>query len=172
MKQDPLALLRRALDLWLQGRISIGRDLPGAHLRNRGERFSAFRKVVVRGGSRASEGPGAVFTVRFRFKNLWPGLNRLLSLLPIPFIVAQPGFRSKTWLLGSKTGDFMGRYEFDSVESARAYGNSLPLGMMRVRAAPGSLSSSIVEHPAPSRVPSAACRARSKCDADETAGFR
>jgi len=54
--------------------------------------------------------------------------------------VAQPGFRSKTWLIGQQTGDFMGLYEFDSAAAAEAYWNSLPLRMMRRRAAPGSLS--------------------------------
>ena len=63
-----------------------------------------------------------------------------MSLIPIPLISAQPGFRSKTWLLGEETGDFIGYYEFDTVEQAEAYWDSLPLRMMRGRAAAGSLS--------------------------------
>jgi hypothetical protein len=54
--------------------------------------------------------------------------------------VAQPGFRSKTWLLGEESGDFIGHYEFDSVKDAEAYWSSLPLRLMRKRAAPDSLT--------------------------------
>ena len=81
--------------------------------------------------------------VRFRFKNLSAAANRRLSLIPIPLIVAQPGFRSKTWLLGQHSGDFIGYYEFDSVETAEAYWYSLPLKMMRGRAAADSLTHKI-----------------------------
>jgi hypothetical protein len=61
----------------------------------------------------------------------------------MPLIAAQPGFRSKTWLLGEETGDFIGYYEFDTVEAAEAYWESLPLRMMRRRAAEGSLRHTI-----------------------------
>jgi hypothetical protein len=109
-------------------------------LHDRGERFVAFRKVVVKPTSKQPSDTGAIFRVRFSFKNLPATANRLLSLIPIPLIVAQPGFRSKTWFLGENTGDFIGYYEFDTVEAAEAYWNSLPLRIMRKRAAPGSLT--------------------------------
>jgi hypothetical protein len=133
--------LLRAAWLWLRRRVRfVVDDLADVRLEDRGESFAAFRKVVVRPGSGVRREPGAVFRVRFSFKNLSPRANRRLSLIPIPFIVAQPGFRSKTWLLGESSGDFIGLYEFDSVEAAEAYWSSLPLRMMRRRAAPGSLS--------------------------------
>jgi len=138
--QNPLFLLLRALRLWLSGRIHFHHDLDRCRLEDQEESFAAFRRVVVDPSADQPSRPGATFHVRFRFKNLSPTANRLLSLIPIPFIVAQSGLRSKTWLLGENTGDFIGQYEFDTLEAAEAYWESLPLRMMRRRAAPGSLT--------------------------------
>jgi hypothetical protein len=143
MKQNPLFLLFRALKLWLSDRVHFRKNLESFGFENKGETFTPFRKVVVDPGRDQPELPGTIFQVRFRFKNLSAKANRRLSLIPIPLIVAQPGFRSKTWLLGEKTGDFIGYYEFDTVEMAEAYWDSLPLKMMRKRAAEGSLTHEI-----------------------------
>ena len=140
MTQNPLRLIARALSLCLCGRVHRCRDLRGFDREDRGERFVAFRSIEVGHDLGQSPEPSATFCVRFRFRNLSARANRLLSLLPIPLIVAQPGFRSKTWLLGEQTGDFMGFYEFDTEASANAYWDSLPLRMMRRRAEEGSLT--------------------------------
>ncbi len=139
--QNPVALLFKALALFARGRVHLDGPLQRVELEDRGERFRAFRRVVRDAPGRPP--PGAVFRVRFAFRNLSPAANRRLSLIPIPFIVAQPGFRAKTWLLGEVSGDFMGWYEFDTVEAAEAYWDSLPLRMMRRRAAPGSLTHAV-----------------------------
>jgi hypothetical protein len=123
----------RALMLWLRGKVHLGRD-PQEVLEDGGERFRSFRKIVVDGGS-----VGAIVRVRFRFRNLSAAMNRRLSWIPVPLIVAQPGFRSKTWYAGEETGEFIGLYEFASEADGRAYLDSLPLAMMRRRAAEGSL---------------------------------
>lgn len=136
--QNPGALLIKALLLFAKRRVHFANDPDGAEAEDRGERFRAFRRVAVDAPGRPA--PAAILQVRFTFRNLSPAANRRLSLIPIPFILTQPGFRSKTWLLGEVTGDFMGRYEFDTVEAANAYWTSLPLRMMRRRAAPASLS--------------------------------
>lgn len=143
MTQNPLALLLRTLKLWVSGRVSFCKDLESSGLEDRGESFVAFRKVTAEPKSDRPRQPGAIFHVRFRFKNLAAAANRRLSLIPTPFIVAQPGFRSKTWLLGERSGEFIGHYEFDTVEEAEAYWNSLPLKMMRRRAEPGSLTHAV-----------------------------
>jgi hypothetical protein len=142
--QNPLRLLMRALVLWLEGRARLERKVEEIVIADRGETFRAFRKLRVAPEPPRSAVPGAVFRVRFRFRNLSLGANRRLSCIPIPFIVAQPGFLSKTWLLGASSGDFMGYYEFETEATARAYWDSLPLKMMRRRAAPGSLSHEVV----------------------------
>lgn len=138
--QNALFLFARALTLLLQGRVSFRRDFGPDELRIEGELFLPFRTVAVSPPSGRYARPQATFRVRFRFKNLSPGANRALSLIPIPMILAQPGFRSKTWHLGQSTGDFVGHYEFDTIEEAQAYWDSLPLRMMRRRAAPGSVT--------------------------------
>ena len=143
MRQNPLALLLRALRLWQQKRVRFQTEVDSTTLVDHEETFLAFRKVVVAPGPLQPPRPGAIFRVRFRFKNLSATANRWLSLIPIPLILAQPGFRSKTWLLGTNSGDFIGSYDFDSVETAQQYWDSLPLRMMRKRAAPGSLTSEI-----------------------------
>lgn len=140
MTQNPLRLLTRALGLLLQGRVRLRGDSHRQQLRIDGELFQPFRKVAVLPASGGRAHPQAMFRVRFRFRNLPATANRILSLLPIPMILAQPGFRSKTWYVGQSTGDFVGLYEFDTVEEAKAYWGSLPLRMMKRRAAPGSLS--------------------------------
>ena len=141
--QSPPALLFRALLLMLGGRVHFEKDFESTSIEDRAESFTAFRKVVVDPTASQPPNPGATFRVRFSFKNLSVAANRRLSLLPIPLILAQPGFRSKTWLLGEESGDFIGYYEFDTVEDAEGYWSSLPLRMMRRRAAPGSLTHEI-----------------------------
>jgi len=147
MTQNPIILLSRAFWLLLSGRIQRPRVTATDSLTAEGETFAPFRKICVKPSKRQQPRPGAIFQVRFRFKNLSAAANRRLSLIPIPLIVAQPGFRSKTWLLGQNSGDFIGYYEFDSVETAEAYWHSLPLKMMRRRAAEDSLTYEIKESP-------------------------
>jgi len=143
MRQNPIRLIGRAARLCMQGRVRRWGDLSGLDRELDGERFAAFRKVGLRAGPGQPEAPGAVFLVRFRFRNLGERANRLLSLIPIPLILAQPGFRSKTWLLGEESRDFAGHYEFDRREQAEAYRDSLPLRMMKRRADSASLSHEI-----------------------------
>lgn len=140
MTQNPIILLSRTFWLLLSGRIQHPGITAAKSLVVEGETFVPFRKYCVKPSKKQPELAGAIFQVRFRFKNLSAAANRRLSLIPIPMILAQPGFRSKTWLLGQTSGDFIGYYEFDSVETAEAYWDSLPLKMMRRRAAEGSLT--------------------------------
>lgn len=143
MTQIPIVLLIRAFWLLLAGRVRRPNIAEADNLEVQGETFAPFRKICVKPSKKQQAPPRAIFQVRFRFKNLSSAANRRLSLIPIPLIVAQPGFRSKTWLLGQNSGDFLGHYEFDSVETAQAYWHSLPLKMMRRRAAEDSLTHEI-----------------------------
>ncbi len=142
--QNPLLLLFRALLLWLRGRVFRVKRIGNERIVVTGEVFQAFRKVVIQPAPGRPIQSGVIFQVRFRFKNLSRTTNRLLSLIPIPLIVVQPGFHSKTWFIGEQTGDFIGWYEFDTKENAIAYWHSLPLRMMRKRAAEGSLTHKII----------------------------
>ena len=142
--QTPPFLLARATVLLLSRRINfpknrLGEIIPGD------EDFRGFRQVTIAPPSDHPENPGAIFKVCFHFARF--STNRILSLIPMPFIVAQPGFRSKTWLTGQKTGMFQGLYEWDTVEDAENYWNSFPMNLMKKRALPGSLTRSISEIP-------------------------
>jgi hypothetical protein len=142
--QLPPVLLARAAALWLRGRVHFPKNLNGASVREK-EEFIIFRKVVVEPGKNQSTKPKALFKVYFCFKRFSPKVNQFLSLIPIPFIIAQPGFRSKTWMTGKETGAFHGLYEWDSLKDAKRYRDSFPLRLMKRRAVPETLVYEIVE---------------------------
>jgi hypothetical protein len=87
--------------------------------------------------------------VRFHFARGSAKINKRLSLIPIPFILGVPGFRSKLWMLDRETGCFQGVYEWDTVAAAEAYMRSFAIRLMRQRAMPGSLSHEITLVPTP-----------------------
>ena len=137
--QLPPALLARATGYRLRGRIHFPKDAIGEIYRGDDDDFVAIRKMVLDPGAGQPENPGAIFTVRFHFARFSSKVNKRLSLLPAPFIAAQSGFRSKTWMLGRETHMFQGVYEWDTVGDAEAYSDSFPLRMMKRRAVPGSV---------------------------------
>ena len=141
--QNPFILLFRALKLRLSGKMRLTNNTKNIKFTEQGEDFFAFRKLVVDPDNKKPDSSTVIFKIIFRFKNFSERTNRILSLIPVPLIGAQPGFRSKTWFINDKTGKFMGYYEFDSIEYVKAYCNSLPLKMMRKRALPGSLKHSL-----------------------------
>lgn len=142
--QLPPGLLGRATAYRLRGRVHFLKDCIGDVHPGPDEEFVVFRKVVLNPTATQPEKPGAVFTVRFRFARFSDGANKRLSLIPAPFIVAQPGFRSKAWMLGRDSGLFQGVYEWDSVKDAEAYWTSFPMRLMKRRAVPESLWHEIV----------------------------
>lgn len=133
------ALLARATGYRLRGRVHFPKDEVGDVWHGSDEDFVVFRKLTLDPAEGQPIEPGATFTVRFHFARLSARANRRLSLIPSPFIAAQPGFRSKTWMAGQDTGMFQGVYEWDSVESAEAYWTSFPMRLMKKRAVPESL---------------------------------
>ena len=142
--QIPPFLFTRATGLLLTGRIHFPKDRLGEIIHEE-EKFKIFRQIVVDPAGDQPESPRAIFKVCFHFARFSVNTNRTLSWIPIPFIVAQPGFRSKTWLIGQKTGIFQGFYEWDTVKDAENYRTSFPLNLLKKRAIPGSLTLSISE---------------------------
>ena len=141
--QNPMFLLAQSIGLWARGRIHFPRDKAGTIVRD-GEDFVIFRQVVVDPGKNQTEKPGATLRVRFHFAGGSVRLNKRLSLIPIPFIVSVPGFRSKLWMFGQESGDLQGLYEWDTVETAEAYMTSFAIKLMKRRAIPESLSHEII----------------------------
>lgn len=141
--QFPPALLARAAWLRLRGRVRFPRDSLGDVMAGPDEDFEVFRKMVVVPTDTQPEEPGAQFEVAFRFTKFSPSTNKGLSRIPMPFIAAQPGFRSKTWFLGRESGAFKGVYEWDTVEDAEKYRTSFPMRLMMRRAVPETLTREI-----------------------------
>jgi len=105
-----------------------------------GQEFIIFRQVIVDSRQYQREKPGAILRIRFNFAHGSPKQNRLLSLIPIPFIAGLPGFRSKTWALQKDNGGFQGIYEWDTIQDAEIYKNSFAIKLMTKRAVPGSIT--------------------------------
>ena len=139
----PPTLLARATGYRLHGRVHFLRDCVGEIRPGTDEEFVVFRKVVLDPVETQPDEPGARYKVRFHFARFSAEVNKRLSLIPVPFIVAQSGFRSKTWMIGLETGMFQGVYEWDTVEAAEAYRTSFPLRLMKRRAIPESVSDEI-----------------------------
>ena len=140
--QFPPVLLGKALHLWFSNRVMSHTDAIGRVIHEE-EPFVIFRKVVVLQKDNTPADPDALFKVKFEFAKFSFAINKRLSLIPIPFIIAQPGFISKTWRGGTETGSFQGLYEWESLQSAENYVDSLPLKLMKKRARPYSLKTQI-----------------------------
>ena len=122
MKNSPPILLARAIKYILQGRIHFDKNVVG-EIKKEDDDYEVFRKVLLDAPKGKQIDPEAYFRVTFNFRNLSASTNKRLSLIPIPFIVAQDGFRSKTWMIGRKTGRFQGFYEWDTVVTQSNIGN-------------------------------------------------
>ena len=144
VQRGPFASIVWAIYLLIRGRIHFPKNRLGETV-GEGEDFQIFRHMTLDPCQDQPEKPGAIFKVRFRFDSMSPEMNIRTSLIPIPFIVAQPGFRSKMWALGTETGEFQGIYEWDTVASAENYWTSFPMKLMKRRAVPESLSYEIEE---------------------------
>ena len=144
VQRGPFSSIVYAIYFLIQGRIHFPKDRLGETV-NEGEDFEIFRHMTLDLGKDQPEKPGAIFKVRFQFASMSPEMNKRTSRIPIPFIVAQPGFRSKMWALGRESGEFLGIYEWDTVASAENYWISFPMKLMKRRAVPESLSYEIEE---------------------------
>ena len=144
VQRGPFSSIVYAIYFLIQGRIHFPKDRLGETV-NEGEDFEIFRHMTLDLGKDQPEKPGAIFKVRFQFASMSPEMNKRTSRIPIPFIVAQPGFRSKMWALGRESGEFLGIYEWDTVASAESYWTSFPMKLMKRRGVPESLSYEIEE---------------------------
>lgn len=144
--QVPPVLLARAISLFLKGNVTFPKDLDGSTLKEGEEKFLIFRKVVVTNKDRNTQNQSVILKVIFHFRRFTFKVNRFLSIIPIPFIIAQPGFKSKTWMTGRESGTFYGLYEWDNIENAKRYLNSFPLKLMKKRAIPETLKLKFIEN--------------------------
>ena len=145
MHFNPFLSFLRTCIYFLSGRIHFSKNRVGEVIKmENGQQFVIFRQVMIDPGKDQPKKPEATFRVRFRVEHMSPGLNKLFSLLPIPFFVGLPEFRSKLWMLDAVNGEFQGVYEWDTVECAEKYANSFAMKFMTMRAVPGSISHEIL----------------------------
>ncbi|MFC1770164.1 YdhR family protein [Nitrospirota bacterium] len=71
-------------------------------------------------------------------------INKRLSMIPTPFLIGRSGFREKIWTMQENTGEFQGIYQWDSLESAQKYPDSLIFKVMTKRAMPDTVSIEIL----------------------------
>ena len=140
----PPVCLLVAVVLLLLGRLRFRRRYVGRVFVIEGQRFRVFRQLVLSGTREEAQGSPAVFVVRFKFARFSHDLNRLLSFVPVPLIGGFPGFRHKLWMVDEDTGCWQGAYEWESAEAVETYRHSLVLRAMIRRAAPGSVSSTVI----------------------------
>ena len=145
MRLNPFLSFVKTLGYALRGRLHFPKDRVGEVLKmGDKQEFVIFRQAIVDPSQHQPEKPGASFRVRFHVAHMSPKQNRLFSLLPIPFFVGLPGFRSKLWMLNEASGDCQGIYEWDTVQDAENYASSFAMKFMTMRSVPGSVSYQII----------------------------
>ena len=107
-----------------------------------GKEFKIIRDLSVDPGRHQDISP-AVFVVRFKFSGLPLAVNKHLSMIPVPFLVAMPEFRWKIWAV-SDDRYFQGVYQWASKESAESYPQSFIFKMMTKRAKMETVSYEII----------------------------
>jgi len=111
----------------------IGKNL----LMEDGQEFQVIRHLKI-DPKKSPEKSAAVFKVRFKFSGLSLRVNKRLSMIPVPFLIAKPGFHQKIWTV-TEDGYFQGIYEWASKEFAEKYPQSFIFKLMTKRSAEGTL---------------------------------
>lgn len=137
---NPFHSLIRVIGYFLTGRLHFPKErLAEVLTLPTGQQYSIFRQVVVDPDPKQPKRPEALFRVQFHLENMTPQQNKFFSIIPIPFFVGLPGFRSKLWTSDEETGDFQGIYEWDTMQDAKNYANSFAMKFMTRRSRPGSV---------------------------------
>ena len=125
------------------GRIHFSRKYMGKILSMEdGKEYQVIRDHKVDPKKGAEENV-AVFKVRFKFSGLPVRVNKRLSVIPAPFLMAKPGYREKIWIV-SDDGYIHGLYQWASKEHAETYPRSFVFKLMTKRAAKGSVTYEVI----------------------------
>ncbi len=135
MKETPPVLLIKSLILFLKRKVCFPKNLSGKTI-DKNSPFIAYRKVVLKSNKNYSNTKITILRIFFKFAKFSPKANKHLSAFPIPFIISQKGFISKTWLYDPDTEDFQGLYEWESESDAKEYMNSFIIRLMKTRSIP------------------------------------
>jgi hypothetical protein len=139
---SPILSIFKTIGYLLTGRLHFPTDRVGEKVTGEGgQEFTVFRKVVVDPGKGQPAQPGALLTLRFKVTNMTPGVNRFYSVLPLLLYIGDKGFRSKLFTINGDQCQSI--YEWDTVQDAENYLQSLALKTILLRSVTGSFSCSI-----------------------------
>lgn len=142
MPLSPLWSVVKTIGFIVTGRLHLPVQRNGEVVTDEaGRQFTVFRQVVVSSAKGSPSRLGAVLTLHFKVKNMSPAVNRFYSLLPLALYIGDPGFRSKLFTINEE--DCQSIYEWDTVEDAENYVQSIALKSILLRSVPGSFSYSI-----------------------------
>ncbi|MFC1964733.1 hypothetical protein ACFLWG_01850 [Chloroflexota bacterium] len=141
--------LLKTISYVITGHLHLAKDCIGEFVTmDDGQEYIVFRQVIVDPKRDQTKKPEAMLIIRFNFAHGSPTQNKLLSLIPIPFIAGLPGFSSKKWALQKDSDGFQGIYEWDAIQDAETYKKSFAIKLMAKRAIPGSITFQIIPHQA------------------------
>lgn len=129
---NPFLGFLRTLWLFATWRVRFVRESIGRRKGN----FTVFRHVIIQSRKPA---PQAMFTIRFRPKDMGIEANKCFSRLPMMVFMGFGGFRSKLWMVDESTGECQGVYEWQTVKDAENYSRSIALRFMTRRSVSGSV---------------------------------
>ena len=125
------------------GRIHFSKAYAGKTLlMEDGKKFQVIRDLKI-DPKQSKEKLVAVFKVCFKFSGLPLVVNKRLSMIPVPFLMAKPGFHEKIWTV-SEDGYFQGIYQWATKEFAEIYPDSFIFKLMTKRSAEGTLSYEVI----------------------------
>lgn len=139
---SPIVSIFKTIGYILTGRLHFPQNRVGEKVTGKdGQEFTVFRQVVIDPGKGQPARPGALLTLRFKVTNMTPGVNRFYSVLPLLLYIGDKGFRSKLFTINGDNCQSI--YEWDTVQNAENYLQSLALKTILLRSVTGSFSSSI-----------------------------
>jgi len=146
MKSNPFIGFFRTIMLYLTGRVIFCKASVGeVFTMEDGLEFKVFRHVVIRSKNMNTSSPQAEFRIRFLLKNMTVEQNEKFSRIPMMIFMGFHGFRSKYWMVHEETGLCQGIYEWDTLQDAKRYSESIALRFITNRSVPGSVSYIIIE---------------------------
>jgi hypothetical protein len=142
---SPTVSIARTIGYVLVGRLHFPTERVGEVVTDKdGNSFTVFREVVVDLTMGQPERPGATLILHFRVGNMPPAVNKFFSVLPLPLYLGDPGFRRKLFTINGENCQSI--YQWDTVEDAKAYVNSMAVKSVSGRSVPGSFSYEIIDN--------------------------
>jgi hypothetical protein len=140
---NPISSVIKTISFVVTGRLHFPAQRIGEVVTDEtGQRFTIFREVVVDPAKDQPEHPGAILVIHFQVISMSPELNSFYSLIPLPLYIGDPGFRSKLFTINGEYCQSI--YEWDSIQDAENYVNSVALKTILMRAVPNSVLHKVV----------------------------